>query len=130
MDVTPLIPSDRKVITGYGPGIIRVNDEAFQDPVVVWPTQTAPWAVGDPQALTETDFQFLTDTAMDEPLEVLLIGTGARMQFIPPALREAIRKLGPVADIMDTGAACRTYNVLLAEGRPIAAALLPVVNDR
>ena len=126
MDVTPLIPSDRKVITGYGPGLIRVNEQPFDKPLMVWPTQTTPWRVGDISALTLADFEFLRTEHSDEPIEVLLIGTGSTMQFMAPKLREAIRALGPVPDIMDTGAACRTYNVLLAEGRPIAAALLPV----
>lgn len=127
MDVTPLIPSDRKVITGYGPGLIRVNDEAFSTPIIVWPDRVESWDVSAEAGLTADSFGFL---AKDQSgLEVLLIGTGQIMTFMPPSLREQIRAMGPVPDIMDTGAACRTYNVLLAEGRPIAAALLPVAPE-
>ena len=125
MDVTPLIPRDRKVITSYGPGLIRINDEPFTHPIILWPDRVERWAVSDPSTLTASDFGFL-QSPEGQAIEVLLIGTGASMRFIPPVLRTAIRAMGPVPDAMDTGAACRTYNVLLAEGRPIAAALLPV----
>jgi len=83
-----------------------------------------PWEPSDHGKLALDDFTLMAD--QPEPVEVLLIGTGETMQFMPPKLRQAIRDMGPVPDIMDTGAACRTYNVLLAEGRHIAAALLPI----
>ena len=57
---------------------------------------------------------------------MVLIGCGARGGFIPPALRDGLKAQGLVCDAMDTGAACRTYNVLLSESRRVAAALLPV----
>lgn len=59
-------------------------------------------------------------------MEFLLLGSGARMQLLPKALRQGLRDAGLVVEVMDTGAACRTYNVLLAEGRRVGAALLPV----
>ena len=58
-------------------------------------------------------------------IEILLIGCGRRMVPLPKVLREELRAAGIVADAMDTGAACRTYNILLAEDRRVAAALLP-----
>ena len=124
MDVTPLIPSDRKVISGYGPGMFRINDTVVNHPIMLFPGRMMPWAPSDHGKLALDDFTMLAD--QPEPVEVLLIGTGETMQFMPPKLRQAIRDMGPVPDIMDTGAACRTYNVLLAEGRHIAAALLPI----
>ena len=59
-------------------------------------------------------------------VEILLIGTGSAMAPIPPALRALLRSRGIGCDGMDTGAACRTYNVLLAEGRRVAAVLIAV----
>jgi len=124
MDITPLIPADRKVISGYGPGMFRINNTVVRHPVIIFPGLMVPWEPLDPSKLALDDFQPFRDPP--EPIEVLLIGTGTTMAFIAPDLRQAIRAMGPVPDVMDTGAACRTYNVLLAEGRHVAAALLPI----
>ncbi|HET6224238.1 MAG TPA: Mth938-like domain-containing protein, partial [Dongiaceae bacterium] len=59
-------------------------------------------------------------------IDLLLVGCGARMAPLPPALRQALRQIGVVMEPMDTGAACRTYNVLMAEGRRVCAALIAV----
>jgi uncharacterized protein len=59
-------------------------------------------------------------------VELLLVGTGGRMAQIDRTLRQALRADGVVVEVMDTGAACRTYNVLMAEGRRVAAALIAV----
>lgn len=64
--------------------------------------------------------------AADPPVEILLVGCGKRLVPLAPALKAALRERGIGADPMDTGAACRTYNVLMAEGRRVAAALLAV----
>lgn len=64
--------------------------------------------------------------ACDPPVKVLLVGCGRRMTLLAPDLRKALRDAGLVVDVMDTGAACRTYNVLLGEKRPVAAALIAV----
>jgi uncharacterized protein len=60
----------------------------------------------------------------EEAIEILLLGCGRRMLQVPPSLRAELRQIGVVIDAMDTGAACRTYAVLLTEGRRVAAALL------
>jgi len=62
-------------------------------------------------------------------VEILLLGCGRRMAMVPSALRARLKAAGIVVDAMDTGAACRTYSVLLAEGRRVAAALLPVTAE-
>jgi uncharacterized protein len=56
----------------------------------------------------------------------MLLGCGPRMLLLPPPLRQTLRAAGIVSEVMDTGAACRTYNVLLAEGRQVCAAMLAV----
>ena len=68
--------------------------------------------------------QFAAVIAAEPAVDVLLIGCGARIAPIPKAVRDGLRKAGIGADTMDTGAACRTYNVLASEGRRVAAALI------
>lgn len=124
MDVTPLIPADRQVIDGYGDGQFCVRGVWLPGPLIVFPDRTAAWDVTSFGALTVDSFAAITDA--DPAVEILLLGAGPRNQLVPRAIRDGLRARGVVVDGMDTGAACRTYNVLLAEGRRVAAALLPV----
>lgn len=123
MDLTPLIPENRKVIESYAKRGFKVSGEWIEGAILLLPTQVMPWSASDPEALEPADFAPLFE--FGEPPEILLIGLGPK-GFLPPrSLREALRSKGPVADAMATGPACRTYNVLMAEGRRVAAALLP-----
>lgn len=125
MDVTPLIPEGRQIIQGYGSGGFRVNGVSYGGAIIVSPTVTQAWdAPGAFADLSVKDFSTLTDQAAE--IDVVLLGTGARGEFFPPKLREGLKERGLVVELMDTGAACRTYNVLMAEGRRVAAALMPV----
>jgi uncharacterized protein len=126
MDVTPLIPKGKQVIDAYGDGGFRVSGTRVEGSVIVYPDRLSPWP---PVALAE-----VTASALEEILaagragqvELLLLGTGARMAQVDRSLRQELRAAGVVVEVMDTGAACRTYNVLLAEGRKVAAALIAV----
>ncbi len=122
MDVTPLIASDRKVIQSYGPEGFRISGKSYGTPVVVLPDRVLEWHVAGGGVFTEACFSFLAGLP---PLDILLVGCGRNIMQLPQTLRSFIKLSGPVPDTMDTGAACRTYNVLLAEGRAVAAALLP-----
>ncbi|HYD67638.1 Mth938-like domain-containing protein [Azospirillum sp.] len=124
MDITPLIPADRQVIDGYGEGQFCIRSEWRAGPVIVFPDRTIPWDVTDFADLTVESFAAVRDA--EPKVEILLLGSGPKMQLLPSVLRRDLRAAGIVVDVMDTGAACRTYNVLLAEGRRVAAALLPV----
>jgi uncharacterized protein len=124
MDITPVIAADRQVIDSYGPGFFRIAGIVHNGPVLVFPDRTLPWSVSDFAELQFADFQPLIDAT--PKIEVLLLGAGARMALLPSALRRTLRDAGLVVDVMDSGAACRTYAVLLAEARRVAAALLPV----
>lgn len=127
MDVTPLVPEGVQIIHGYGDGGFRVAQVFRPGPLLVMPETTVPWTVDPSGALSPLDLATLEPIlAADPGFDILLIGTGARQVFVPPAARQSIRERGPVAEAMDTGAACRTFNLLLAEGRRVAAALLPV----
>ncbi|NQW08482.1 MAG: hypothetical protein HQ481_01175 [Alphaproteobacteria bacterium] len=127
MDVTPLVPVGVQMIHGYGDGRFRIAETVIDGPVLVMPQTTVPWAVATDLDLTTLDPETLNPILRAEPgFYILLIGTGARQVFLPPALRQSIRDQGPVVEMMNTGAACRTFNLLLAEARRVAAALLPV----
>jgi uncharacterized protein len=123
MDLTPLVAADRQVIESYGRTGFRVSGVAHEGAVLVFPEATQPWAgAADIARLTRDSFAAVL--AHGE-VEILLVGCGPRMALFPAAVRAALREAGIVVDTMDTGAACRTYNVLLAEDRRVAAALLP-----
>ena len=127
MDVTPLVPEGVQLIHGYGDGGFRIAGILHRGPVLVMPEITLVWDVDPATAVKPLDLATLAPILTAEGgFDILLIGSGARQEFLPPAVRLEIRERGPVAESMDTGAACRTFNLLLAEGRRVAAALLPV----
>jgi uncharacterized protein len=122
MDVTPLIPQGRQIIEAYGEGGFRISGQRVEGSVIVFPDKVIAWA-GDMNA---GDLQPVSAAGQAGSVELLLIGTGARMTQIDRGLRQTLRADGVVVEAMDTGAACRTYNVLMAEGRRVAAALIAV----
>lgn len=126
MDVTPLISRDRQVIQSYGGGVFRVSGKIYEGAVAVLPDAVHPWSVAsfDPAALTTADFA--QPLSLSQGIDVILFGMGDRARPLDPHLKSALAERGVKPDIMDTGAACRTYNVLLAEGRRVMALLLPV----
>lgn len=110
-------------VTAYGPGWIEVNAVRHDGAVLVQPEgEVVAWPVATPEALTVEHFEALVALAPD----VVLLGTGARQRFPHPRLVAplAARRIG--VEAMDTGAACRTYNILMVEGRKVLAALLPL----
>jgi uncharacterized protein len=123
-DITPYIPSDRQVIDGYGQGQFCVSGQWRVGALIVLPDRTLPWTATDVATLTVADFAPVVEA--EPKVELLLLGTGATMKLVSRALRHELRESGIVVEFMDSGAVCRTYNVLLAEGRRVAAALLPV----
>lgn len=104
-------------ITGYGPGFFRVGAQIHHGPMLVLAQRVIPWG-------GLADAACLLNAAHD--LDVLFIGMGADVAPLPVALRKALESGGLRPDPMATPAACRTYNVLLSEGRRVGAALLPV----
>ncbi|WP_299617010.1 Mth938-like domain-containing protein [Pelagibius sp.] len=124
MDVTPLVPEGRQIIEAYGGGGFRVSGTVFGGSVLVMPELSQSWPVADIAALSLESLEPVLAAAAG--IEVLLIGCGKAMAFIDPDLREAAKARGVALEPMDTGAACRTYNVLVAEDRQVAAALIAV----
>lgn len=121
MDVTPLVAKDRQVIESYGATGFRVSGAAYDGPILVLPGATQAWPVASMRDVSVASLRAVVEAGV----QILLLGCGRQMQPVPPALRQELRGHGVVIDTMDTGAACRTYNVLLAEDRRVAAALLP-----
>ncbi len=121
MDVTPLITKDRQVIQSYAGGRFKVSGQIYESALIVRPGVCELW---DVLALPGfEDFRPLVDMAAE--IDVVLFGSGAAMKMLPADIRLKLKEAGIAVECMDTGAACRTYNVLLAEERRVAAALLP-----
>lgn len=125
MDVTPLISSQAMVIQGYARGGFRVSGQVHEGPVLVFPDRVEAWDA-PPNVDDMTPDHFAGMTGPDSDVELVLLGCGKAMAMPPKALKLALKDKGIALEVMDTGAACRTYNVLLADGRRLAAALLPV----
>ena len=123
-DISGIPSAGQQLINGYGDGGFRVSGVKFVGSVLVLPEKTLLWGI---QNITELSIDSLI--GLDDEnvkVEILLIGCGSGMAFIEPEIRHTCREKGIVIDAMDTGAAVRTYNVLLLEGRQVAAALVAV----
>lgn len=124
MEVTLLIPAERQVIQAYGEGRFRISGVRHEGSVLVLPERTLLWPV---TTLAGVTFESLAGVLDAEPrVELLLLGCGRQPAPLGRELRAALRARGVALELMDTGAACRTYNVLLAEERRVAAALIAI----
>lgn len=116
-----LSTSTGHLVTGTGPGWVRVGAAEYRENLVLTTTQIAVgWAPAGFAALTETDFEQLV---AGHPA-VVLLGTGRSIRFPHPRLTRALANAHIGLEVMDTAAACRTFNILAAEGRQVTAALL------
>jgi uncharacterized protein len=114
----------RAPIDAYGDGGFRFADMSHRGSILCIPSGIHGWEPADPGNLEIGDFARVLDQA--DQIEILLVGTGRELKPLPRGLRQAFRERGISADPMSTGAAVRTYNVLLAEDRAVAAALVAV----
>jgi uncharacterized protein len=109
------------LVTGTGPGWVRIGAEDYRENVVLTADSvTAGFAPNGFDALTDADFERLLQTSP----EIVLLGTGATQRFPHPRLTAPLHRAQVGVEVMDTRAACRTYNILVAEGRNVAAALI------
>lgn len=124
--MTPTTPTSAtpRVIDAYGNGGFRIGGEVFSGSVLVLPDGTVQGWTADLGALAAESFAAII--AASPIPEILLLGCGRHAVFVPPPVRQRLRDAGIVIDAMNTGAACRTYNVLIAEERRVAAALIAV----
>jgi uncharacterized protein len=117
MRLTEVTYDNAQPIDSYGPGFFRVAGKVIEGPVLVTPWDAGPWGGLDDTA---------APLALIGKIDVLFVGTGAEIAHIPPAFRTALEVAGIGVEVMNSPAAARTYNVLLSEGRRIAAALMPI----
>lgn len=114
----------RAPIDAYGDGGFRFAGMSHRGSLICLPSGIHGWDPADPANLSVEDFERLL--AQAEAVEILLVGMGPELRPLPKPLREAFRNARIAADPMSTGAAVRTFNVLLAEERAVAAALIAV----
>lgn len=117
-------PAQVQLIRSYGPGRFLISDRDWRQPVLVAPFSTTAWNVARAEDLTVESLEPLKAAPL--PTEILVLGCGARAIFVPPAVRASLKAAGLALEVVDTGSACRIYNVLLAESRRVAAALIPL----
>ena len=124
MDVTPLVSKGRQLIESYGDGALKISGVVYTAPVIVFPESCfSP----DYFEADESNFRLLREVFRTSySPSVLLYGTGKNTSLIPEIEKEFVRQQNCVLDLMNTGAACRTFNVLCAEDRRVAAVLFPV----
>jgi len=106
--------------TGYGDGYVLVNGERREASLIVLPERILDWPVGAFAELAEAHFAQIAELGP----EVVLLGTGARQRFPQARLTAPLARAGVGLEVMDVQAACRTYNILMAEDRRVVAALL------
>ncbi len=117
MRINEVVYTDAEPIDGYGPGYFRIGGQVHQGAMIASPSGTRPWGgLEDRQTLLE----------MAGQIDVLFVGTGAEIAHLPADLRAELEEAGIGVETMNSPAACRTYNVLLAEGRRVAIAAIPV----
>ncbi len=114
-------PDGRNAFSGYGEGYVEVNRTRYQQSLVVSAERlVTDWPAESIDALCADHLAAILELAP----EIVLLGTGAAFSFPEPALLAPLRKAGIGVEVMDTPAACRTYNILLGEGRNVVAAII------
>lgn len=115
----------RFAVTGHAPGRVDINGRHYERSVLVMPERIdTDWGPGRMEPLTATHLADLAARSGLAAGKILLLGTGRRQSFPPAAWLKPLIDLGIGIEVMDTAAACRTYNILMAEGRDVCAALV------
>lgn len=114
----------RAPIDAYGNGGFRFADMSHRGSLLCLPSGVHGWDLAEGEPLTVASLSALLDEASG--IEFVLLGTGLKLRPVPADVRAALKARGIASDPMSTGAAVRTYNIMLAEQRPVAAALIAV----
>ena len=110
----------QNLFSDHGSGYVAVNGVRYERSVLVTPASIEEWTVSGFETLSTADFEPVLAVQPD----VLILGTGSRIRFPGRGLTRALAAAGVGLEVMDNGAACRTYNIVAAEGRRVAAAIL------
>lgn len=124
LDINIVVPKNRQLVQFYGDGQFKVSGVAYEGSILVFLEETQLWPVTAIQDITLETLKPIIDATND--VDILLVGCGERFAPVPKGLRQALKGAGIVLEWMDTGAASRTFNVLVAEERRVAAAILAV----
>lgn len=124
IEIRPAHFPGRAPIDAYGNGGFRFADMSHRGSLLCLPSGIHGWAVNEPNQLSIEHFSQIIAQASE--IEFLLVGMGDTMRMIPRELRAALKEAGISVDPMSTGAAVRTYNIMLSESRAVAAALIAV----
>ncbi|PDT29910.1 hypothetical protein CO660_10675 [Rhizobium sp. L9] len=114
----------RAPIDTYGNGGFRFADMSHRGSILCLPSGIYGWDMDVSEPLTPENFRRVLDEAAD--IEVLLVGTGTELRRLPDELKQVLKARGISSDPMSTGAAVRTFNIMLSEQRAVAAALIAV----
>ena len=117
MRMNEVVYTDAVPVDGYGPGFFRIGGQVIEGALLVGPEGRTSWG-----GYEETDALL----ALAGKVDVIFLGTGAEIAHLPDGLQDVLDAAGLGVEVMSSPAACRTYNVLLSEGRRIALAVLPV----
>ena len=113
--------SSQNTVTAYGSGFVAINGRRYERSLIVTPDSLDPeWPAATLDELRAEHLAPLAASGCD----VVLLGTGARQRFPSPAILRPMIEARIGVEVMDTAAACRTYNVLMAEGRKVVAVLI------
>ena len=110
-------PSQVQIIRSYGPGNFLIGERDWREPVLITRTAATAWSVMRAEDLSLASLDALKQAP--SPTDLLILGCGQRAVFIAPAVRAELKAAGLALEVVDTGSACRIYNVLLAEGRRV-----------
>ena len=113
-------PSGAQIVTAYGDDYVTVNGVRYEESIVVLPDRVQAWAARSFESLGEQHFTGLSEMGA----EIVIRGTGGRQRFPHPRLTAPLARARIGLEVMSLQAACRTYNILVAEERKVAAALL------
>ena len=113
--------SSQNTITGYGIGFLEVNQTPYSHALIVQPEgEVLAWPVEEIQDLSEDHFSMISALLP----ELVIVGTGKKQVFLNPKVLQPLIKAKIGFEMMDSQAACRTYNILMGEGRKVLAAIL------
>ena len=122
--MTPDPESGPKLVQAYGDGGFRISGQRYEGSLIVLPSIVHAWSVTAIDEVTAESLAHVCDAG--DAIDILLIGSGHEVPRLDQSVRDALRPRGIVADVMDTGAACRTFNLLVADARRVAAAMIAV----
>ncbi len=126
-DITPTISASAKVLESYGPGRFTVSGEMVYGSIIISAGSLVNWDVQNFSDISIESFSPLFE--LEEDIDVVIIGCGEKTQLISAEIRNHFKQAGITLDFMTTGSASRTYNVMLSEGRQVAAALIVLDDD-